>query len=830
MEPFPTHEGKQPLLLFQPLLVVLTALICGAGLDRQINSGFLIWPLTAVLLLMFWFGCWRLSWVRLAAWILFVSLVTLGSAWHHFYWHQFRDDEIALNAVEEERPICLKLVACSTPCWLPAPAHNVMRTIPVAQRTRLEVCTESFRDGQTWRSCSGRATLLINGILDGVDVGDRLQVFAYLSRPMAPLNPGDFDSSGYERSERRLARLRAPHPECVSLTSTASAWTVARIVSELRAGGQRLITRYVGANRAPLAAAILLGAREQLDVEQGERFFTTGIVHLLAISGLHIGILAAGLLFFGRLGLMPRGLSLLITAIFVVIYALLTDFRPPVVRATVLIVIMCVACHLGRISVGFNSLAAAGVFLFALNPTAFFQSGTQLSFLAVATIVSARPLWRSGKSKDPLDQLIRQTRPWPVRLAKKVMGRVFQFWFVTTLIWIVALPLVMYRFHLVSPIALVLNLWVWIPICIALFSGFGVLLLGGMFSSIGNLCGACCDVSLQWIEAGIDVAETVPGNHYWTSGPQGWWVAGWYLGLAFLVAVPVVRLPPRWVGMLLLGWLALGCVWGKRERSLCGHELTCTFVAVGHGTAVLLELPAGETFLYDAGRLGSPHIGVRRIAHVLWSRGIKHLDGVILSHADADHYNALPQLLQRFSVGKVYVSPVMFKFESAALQSLRESIRIRKIPLEHLSVGDVLPNRSGVSMTVLHPSKQGVLGSDNANSIVLSIEHAQRRVLLPGDLETTGIEQLMEKIPIDYDLVMAPHHGSSHSDPYRFSDWATPEWVVVSAGSGRDISNVKAACKQVGAELLHTASDGAIQLTIRAGALQVKTWRGCPWP
>ena len=172
----------------------------------------------------------------------------------------------------------------------------------------------------------------------------------------------------------------------------------------------------------------------------------------------------------------------------------------------------------------------------------------------------------------------------------------------------------------------------------------------------------------------------------------------------------------------------------------------------------------------------------------------------------------------------------MFKFESEALRSLRESIRRQKIPLEHLSLGDVLPNRSDVRMTVLHPSKQGVVGSDNANSIVLSIEYAQRRVLLPGDLETTGMEQLMAQMPIDYDLVMAPHHGSHHSDPDRFSAWATPEWVVVSAGSGRDLSTVQAACKRVGAELLHTANDGAIQLTIRADALKVKTWRGRPWP
>ena len=176
--------------------------------------------------------------------------------------------------------------------------------------------------------------------------------------------------------------------------------------------------------------------------------------------------------------------------------------------------------------------------------------------------------------------------------------------------------------------------------------------------------------------------------------------------------------------------------------SMANHHrqgrLDCTFVAVGHGTCVVLELPDGQTMLYDAGQLGSPSAGARSISSFLWSRGITHLDAVVISHADIDHYNALPELLRRFSVGVVYVSPVMFKDESLATQTLQSAIHDAGVPLREIRSGDRLRVGGGCLIDVLHPPHRGVLGSDNANSIVLAIEFDGHRLLLPGDLESPG--------------------------------------------------------------------------------------------
>jgi competence protein ComEC len=253
-------------------------------------------------------------------------------------------------------------------------------------------------------------------------------------------------------------------------------------------------------------------------------------------------------------------------------------------------------------------------------------------------------------------------------------------------------------------------------------------------------------------------------------------------------------------------------------------SLTCTFLSVGHGAAVVLELPDGRTLLYDAGRLGVPTRAARAVSGFLWSRGIRRLDAVVISHADADHYNALPELLRQFPASVVYVSPVMFEQRSQALDALRLAIEREHVPLRATWSGDRLRAGGGATIEVLHPPRRGVLGSDNANSIVLSVEYEGRRLLLTGDLETPGLEDVVAEEPRDCDVLLAPHHGSAASDPPGFAAWSTPEWTVISGGPSDHLQAAQSAYAGRGGQLLHTAADGAVQVSIHAGHLSVTRW------
>jgi len=240
---------------------------------------------------------------------------------------------------------------------------------------------------------------------------------------------------------------------------------------------------------------------------------------------------------------------------------------------------------------------------------------------------------------------------------------------------------------------------------------------------------------------------------------------------------------------------------------------------------VVAELPGGQTLLYDAGRLGSPVLASRAISSFLWSRGITHLDAVVISHADADHYNALPALLKQFSCGAVYVSPVMFLGRGRALEALRMALDQSGVPVREVWSGDRLRLEGGATAEILHPPRSGVLGSDNANSIVLALEYKDRRLLLTGDLEPPGLDDVMAEAPADCDVLLAPHHGSPSSDPPGFAEWTTPEWIVVSGGPRDRLPEVAAAYETRGARVLHTAERGAVQVVIRGEKLNVDCYR-----
>jgi competence protein ComEC len=205
------------------------------------------------------------------------------------------------------------------------------------------------------------------------------------------------------------------------------------------------------------------------------------------------------------------------------------------------------------------------------------------------------------------------------------------------------------------------------------------------------------------------------------------------------------------------------------------------------------------------------------------------LDAVVLSHADADHYNALAELLERFSVGVVYVSPVMFEDESKALTALRVAIKDAGVPIREIRAGDRLDVRGATQIEVLHPPRHGIIGSDNANSIVLRIDHAGKTILLPGDLESPGLDDVLAEEPLDCDVVLAPHHGSGNSNPPGFAIWSSPNWLVVSGDPGEGDPVTIAAYANAGARVLHTAASGAVRVVVQNGQLEIRTWRVDPW-
>ena len=830
----PTENTRRS--TYRPLLLVATAVAVGIVADRYFGAwlggiGLPVWWLVAAILVAVCYHLRRLELSLASTAALLLSFAALAGAWHHQSWNYVDDNHLVRFADESLHPVCVEAVALDRKQWSPAPPANPLSAVPVGSRSQLTVEVTRVRDGTQWIATSGSCRLRVEGELTGVDRGDRLRIFGQFGRPRAALNPGQFDWADAERGAGRFVSLYCRAPQCVSVLEPGESAAAGRWLDRTAYWCQHQLTKYVGRNNDDLALALLLGARERLDDTVFESFLKTGTVHLLVVSGLHVGFLAGIVWLFVRGGLLPQRFGIIATAVLVVAYAAIVGGRPPVVRATILVLFALWMLVIGRRASRSNLLAAAALVVLAYNPSELFRGGTQLSFLCVAVISWYGFISYERLYVDPLTRLIRDTQSWhrkALRVSTNWLGQLFV---VSLVIWLAAAPLVAHHFHLAAPVSILLTPLIWPLVAMALVSGFAICTVAWVVPPLAYLIGWIGSLAISATRLLVDFGEGLDVGHFFCPGPAAWWLLGFYGVLAVFALVPRWHIDWKLQIATLALWIATG--YGVAAIDRPDDRLNCTFLAMGHGTCVVLELPGGQTVLYDAGSLGSPEGASQTVASYLWSRGITQIDAVVLSHADIDHYNAMPGLIERFGVSAVYVSPLMFDpwatdGQLTAPNYLRETLQQAGVPLHEIWMNDRLQVAdSEVEIEVLHPPRNGVVGRDNANSILLNVRYAGHSVLLPGDLESPGIEAVLAEPALDCDILLAPHHGSTGSDPPGFAAWCTPQWVVVSgrvhAHEGKATADPYQA---VGGQILHTADLGAVQFQVGYGGIGVSTFRG----
>jgi competence protein ComEC len=839
---------------YQPLVLIALAFIAGITADRWTDGNVTMLGWFALLAgsLMAWWICQRRAWPRLASTALLLAFAALGGAREHWAWRVFPADEISRWATDEEKPLYIEATVLALPKLYQARGYDPLLTAKGdprerPQRTRLKLYATAIREGNLWRSASGYLACAIDGDLGELRPGDRVRVAGFISRLPSASNPGEFDFAHHARADRELCQLRSDIPAAVQILRKAEWYWPSSWLPTVRRWGTGILKKYLSQYEATLAGAILLGTREELPYEQTEEFLLTGTIHVLSISGMHVGILAWGLFVALRSGWISRNKALLLVILLTWLYTLMTDSEPPAVRATILVMIVCGSLFFGVSGLAFNSLAFSALIVFMINPNDLFRTGTQLSFISMGVLSWLSSFWSGTRAISPLDRLIQRTMGWRERLLWWIVA-----WFVIslvtgTLIWFVTLPLVVARFYLISWSALVLNIFLGPIVTLAMICGFLVLATGWWFPWAAQFFGLCCDALLEFTSATIHYVARTPGSYSWHSGPSDWWLIGFYAGLGAWAAFRHWLWGFKFGVPLLLGYCALG--WYERmwhDQQEPGPR--ATFVAIGHGGAALIEMPDGRAVLYDCGRMGSPIIGERAVEAVLRSRGIRRLDAIIISHADTDHYNAVPELLRRFEVSQILVSGKMrdellqvralasegdglaaLPGTKAALLMLALAIERHGVQLNVTSSGANLSTDPSFALRALHPPALGISGTDNANSIVLELEYRDRRVLLTGDLEKGGITRLLNNDRRHYDVLQAPHHGSANNNPVEMAAWTSPTWVVLCSSLNDPVEKATAAYENASATVLHLARKGATRARWTEQGIEVRTWRESPW-
>ena len=818
---FDRNASQQKALVQHPAVWIAGAVCGGIATDRWLDLSFACYITIAVIstaaIASYFFRAaeQRPKTRQLVATLLLFS--SLGACWHHAYWNFYPADEISRWATDDARAVCVSATLLSEPKRIAAATidDHLNRPRDQAGQYRILIQCHGIRDDDKWLPAAGRVQLTVAALELNLQSGDQVTISGRLRKIAGPRNPGAFDFRNHYRRHRIRSSMYCSHAESIVVTqrSQTGSW-----LASVRSRLNKLAWHHLAPQQAGLASAILLGNREQLEPARREIFLQTGTSHLLAISGLHVGILACCFFVFFRCGWLSRNFCLLLTIGFVVFYAWLVEFRPPVVRASILIVLFCAARMHGRSGLSYNVLALAALLVLIINPTDLFALGTQLSFLAVAAIQFGNR-WIFNRPTDPLQQLIQSTRSWPVRACHAVAANLRAAFVVSGLIWLISIPLVAISFHVLAPVGLVVNPLVLLPIAISLYAGITIFAFGDVAAWVANIAAVVCTISLGVIESFVGWASQIPHSHFWTAGPPLTSVAIFYLGWIVFGLFPPTRVSVRRLFGLSVVWLVIAwfvpAIAADLYRTQIQRSLKTTFIDVGHGTAVLLELPNGKNLLYDCGSTVSSKFAAGRVSDVLWHKGIGTIDSIIVSHADIDHFNGIPELSRRFSIGTVYLSPMMNQHESPSVTELKRSLKKAKITIEKTFAGNKILIDADVSIEVLAPSAGSAHVNDNSASIVIGVEYQGQRILLPGDLEREGLEALLRTDATHYDLVMAAHHGSSHSDPHRFFAWATPSYLAVSCGSGKSSAAIDQAAKMHNCDQLRTDSGGALTFEIR---------------
>ncbi|MFM7243821.1 MAG: ComEC/Rec2 family competence protein [Planctomycetaceae bacterium] len=836
--PLLRHRRETPLPC-RPLVVAAAALAAGCWLGRVVEPAPTMsfaagWWAASVAAVAGWWLVRRhaLPWVPAAA--LVAAIAALGASWSAARFDLFSRDDLAWQLTDVPLPVAVTATVVESFRRVPT-GDDPRRAAAIGPSSECVVAVHARRSGSRWRAAVGRATVVVDGDPPDVGVGDRIRILGRGLRPASAGNPGEFDFRVRARAGRCLSVIRVGSARGIRrLESAASLWP-AGWLDRLRVRGLHVLESHVSPAHFPLASALLLGSRESLPRAAADDFLATGTVHILSISGLHVGLLALALFATVRALSLPRGWALVLVAAVTGGYMLLVRAETPVVRATLLVWLSCLAAAVGRRSPAINGLAVAAIIVLALRPADVLSSGAQLSFLSTAVLVGvASVLASSRRSPDPIERLIDRSRSPLERLVRRLGGECRMAFLAGAAVWAATAPLVASRFHVVSPVGLVVNVLVAPLVALAMGWGFLCLLASCVSATVAGWCGAACDGMLACISVAVHWSARVPGGHWWVAGPPDWWVAGWYAALLAMLGwcrPESLRRIHTWAAVA-AAWCGVGMV--AETATLVAARpagLRGVVAAVGHGCGVVFTSPTGRTLVFDAGRLGAPASARRSLSALLWSERTRTIDHLVISHADVDHFNAVPELLDRFVVGEIVLTDAFLASDAPAARDLVAEIRRRGIPVRRVRAGDSFAVDAQCRVRVLHPPPGPASGTDNEASVVLAVEAAGRRWLLTGDLEGPAAARFVADDPDTCDVLLAPHHGSATSLPPDVAAATRPQVVVVSGAETRSWPLVREAYASAagGAEVLATARDGAIAIEADAARLAVSRFRGGRW-
>ena len=720
-------------------------------------------------------------------------------------------------------------------------AYEITGTVserPLVQhhRTRLFLKVKTLSRNQQHFTSEGMIRVTLVGHNPVPEKGDQLTFTSRIRAIRNFSNPGGFD---YERfmAFRRVWGSAYASTRDILLTRNEKEDSVLGFFETLQNRIHVLIDASGKKPATGVLKALTIGDKSSIPETTRNAFVRAGLGHLLAISGLHVGIVAS-LSFFLFRWLLSYSLflcrhawvdkaSAVWTVIPVLYYGMISGMSPSTQRAVTMTIIFLLAFQLGREHDLLNTLAVAALVILIIFPPALFSVSFQLSFTAVAAIIL-------GLSIFP--QRFRQNGN---SFGLKWRRRCYTFLWVSLFAIIGTMPLTLYYFHQMSLVGILAN-------CIAVpLIGFVVVpvgitasLIASVSSSIAAVGFKICIIFLSW---GIDIIDLIAGfklASIKSISPSVFEIGVFYV-LFWSVCSFFKHPKVKWVLVAALVVMAAdGGYWVHRR--LLHNDFRVTVLDVGQGTASLLEFPKGYTMLIDGGGFSdnaSFDVGERIVAPYLWQNKISTVDTLVLSHPNSDHLNGLIYIAENFHVKNLWSNHE--PAETFGYKRLMAVVKKRNI--RHPDFGSIprTIHINGVETKILHPEPnfdpEGILAKvkgENNNSLVVKTTFGDSSILFSGDIQETAEREILYRNRLDLasTVLVCPHHGSKSSSTPQFVTRVNPDYVIITAGWQNRFhfphQEVLERYQKQGSAIFRTDIDGAVRMISNGKNLWIAAAKG----